>query len=78
MCVCVCVCVCVSLSPAEGLYPPPYVDRYCEPDQGLRRGNPLTLQREQYDQLRLLWLEHGVCDSVTRHLEKYSAGMVLE
>ena len=54
------------------------MDRFCESDQGLHRGNPLTLHREQYDKLTQLWLAHGVCDSVTRYLEEYSAGMILD
>ncbi|XP_037086448.1 E3 ubiquitin-protein ligase UBR2-like [Pollicipes pollicipes] len=49
--------------------PPPYVDKFGEMDQGLQRGNPLTLWREQYVKLNRLWLSHGIPEEVTRHME---------
>ena len=32
--------------------PPPYLDQYGETDQGLKRGNPLTLCPERYSKER--------------------------
>ncbi|XP_043223453.1 E3 ubiquitin-protein ligase UBR2-like [Amphibalanus amphitrite] len=49
--------------------PPPYVDKFGEMDQGLNRGNPLTLWREQYDKLNRLWIAHGIPEEVTRLME---------
>ncbi|XP_037087189.1 E3 ubiquitin-protein ligase UBR2-like [Pollicipes pollicipes] len=62
----------------KALFPPPYVDRFGEVDQGLRRSNPLTLQLEQYAKLNRLWLSHGVSDEVTRYMEEFSSGMILD
>ncbi|XP_049790695.1 E3 ubiquitin-protein ligase UBR2 [Schistocerca nitens] len=57
-------------SPNRGCFmSPPYLDQYGETDQGLRRGNPLTLCPERYKKLQLLWLSHGIYEEITRHLE---------
>lgn len=50
-------------------YTPPYVDEYGETDQGLRRGNPLTLSNEHYKRLQKLWLSHGIQEEIVHHLE---------
>jgi len=54
------------------------VDRYGEVDQSLRRGNPLTLQPDKYAKLTRLWLSHGVSDEVTRYVEEFHSGMIME
>ncbi|XP_053616126.1 E3 ubiquitin-protein ligase UBR1 isoform X2 [Plodia interpunctella] len=57
-------------APARGaLLPAPYLDRYGETDQGLRRGNPLHLCQERYEKLRMLWLSHGVYEHIARALD---------
>lgn len=42
------------------LYPSPYLDAYGEEDPGLRRGRPLKLNLERYQQLKLLVLQHKI------------------
>lgn len=54
---------------------PPYLDQYGETDQGLKRGNPLTLCTERYARLHRLWLNHGIAEEVTHNLES-SPGFV--
>lgn len=51
---------------------PPYLDKYGETDQGLRRGNPLKLCHERYQKLNLLWLNHGLHEEVARSAESIS------
>lgn len=48
---------------------PPYLDKYGETDQGLRRGNPLTLCSERYAKLHLLWLNHSLHEDIARSAE---------
>lgn len=48
---------------------PPYLDKYGETDQGLRRGNPLTLCPERYQKLNLLWLNHSLHEDIARSAE---------
>lgn len=48
---------------------PPYLDKYGETDQGLRRGNPLTLCPERYAKLHLLWLNHCLHEDIARSAE---------
>lgn len=48
---------------------PPYLDKYGETDQGLRRGNPLTLCPERYTKLNLLWLSHSLHEDIARSAE---------
>lgn len=52
---------------------PPYLDKYGETDQGLRRGNPLTLCKERYNKLQLLWLRHGLHEEISRSIEASSS-----
>jgi len=47
----------------------PYLDQYGESDQGLKRGNPLTLCTERYKKLHRIWLNHGISEEVIRNLE---------
>lgn len=49
--------------------PPPYLDRYGETDQGLRRGNPLTLCAERYEKINLMWLNHTLHEDIARSAE---------
>lgn len=51
---------------------PPYLDKYGETDQGLRRGNPLKLCHERYQKLNLLWLNHGLHEEIARSAESIS------
>lgn len=48
---------------------PPYLDKYGETDQGLRRGNPLTLCPDRYAKLHLLWLSHCLHEDIARSAE---------
>ncbi|KAJ2945313.1 hypothetical protein O0L34_g9400 [Tuta absoluta] len=57
-------------APARGaLLPAPYLDKYGETDQGLRRGNPLCLCPERYEKMRMLWLSHGLHERIARALD---------
>ncbi|GAB6018583.1 hypothetical protein CHUAL_000274 [Chamberlinius hualienensis] len=49
--------------------PPPYLDRYGETDQGLRRGNPLYLCRDSYKKLHKMWLNHGIMEEIAHSIE---------
>jgi len=51
---------------------PPYLDQYGETDEGLRRGNPLTLCPDRYARLHRLWLNHGIAEKVTHNTEAAS------
>ena len=51
---------------------PPYLDEYGEPDNGLLRGYPLKLCRENYERFNILWLSHGLHEEVTRVIENAS------
>ncbi|XP_059475766.1 E3 ubiquitin-protein ligase UBR2 [Neocloeon triangulifer] len=54
----------------RGVYiTPPYVDKYGETDEGLRRGNPLTLNTKSYKEMHKLWLSHTLCQSTCKILE---------
>lgn len=48
---------------------PPYLDKYGETDQGLRRGNPLKLCPERYQKLNLMWLNHQIHEDIARSAE---------
>ncbi|VVC24842.1 Zinc finger, UBR-type,Zinc finger, RING/FYVE/PHD-type,Winged helix-turn-helix DNA-binding domain,Ribosomal [Cinara cedri] len=48
---------------------PPYIDEYGETDQGLKRGNPLHLCKDQYRKLQILWLGHGLHEEISRYLD---------
>lgn len=60
-------------SPNRGCFiTPPYLDEYGEPDQGLRRGNPLRLCAERYKKLSQLWLNHSLHENIARIIETSS------
>jgi len=48
---------------------PPFIDQYGETDQGLRRGNPLTLCKERYTRIQRLWINHSMPEEVTNSME---------
>lgn len=48
---------------------PPYLDEYGETDQGLRRGNPLTLCADKFQKLQHIWLGHGIHEIISRAIE---------
>ena len=48
------------------MYPAPYVDRYGEHDEGLKRGNPLKLDKGLYKELNKLWFSNEVPDKISR------------
>uniref|UniRef100_A0A6M2DXW0 E3 ubiquitin-protein ligase n=1 Tax=Xenopsylla cheopis TaxID=163159 RepID=A0A6M2DXW0_XENCH len=48
---------------------PPYLDEYGEADQGLRRGNPLTLCPIKLKKLEHIWLSHGIHEVISRAIE---------
>ena len=50
--------------------PPPYLDAHGETDLGLKRGKPLFLNKKRYDELRKLWLTHGIPSFVARKIEQ--------
>jgi len=48
----------------------PYLDKYGEPDPGLRRGRQLYLNQKRYDGLfRTVWLQQGIPTTIARKLE---------
>ncbi|CAB3407459.1 unnamed protein product [Caenorhabditis bovis] len=49
--------------------PAPYVDEFGEVDQGFRRGNPLHLNPDLYQKLKLLWLQQGITEEVVNYNE---------
>ncbi|KAL1921436.1 uncharacterized protein VTP21DRAFT_11152 [Calcarisporiella thermophila] len=49
---------------------PPYLDLHGEVDLGLRRGRPQFLNRRRYDEVRKLWLQHGIPVHVARKIEQ--------
>ncbi|XP_065332049.1 E3 ubiquitin-protein ligase UBR2 [Cloeon dipterum] len=54
----------------RGVYiSPPYVDKYGETDEGLRRGNPLTLNSKSYKELHKQWLSHTLCQATCKIYE---------
>ncbi|GFO34713.1 E3 ubiquitin-protein ligase ubr2 [Plakobranchus ocellatus] len=48
--------------------PAPYLDMYGETDQGLRRGNPLTLSIESYQNVQKIWYQHNIPQTISRSL----------
>ncbi|KAL8590352.1 hypothetical protein ACOMHN_006468 [Nucella lapillus] len=46
----------------------PYLDSYGECDQGLRRGNPLTLCHEQYVSIHKIWSQHNIPQTIARNM----------
>ncbi|KAJ3037015.1 hypothetical protein HDV00_002148 [Rhizophlyctis rosea] len=49
---------------------PPYLDAHGEVDVGLRRGRPQYLNMRRYDEIRKLWLTHGIPSFVARKIEQ--------
>jgi len=49
--------------------PSPYLDEYGEPDKGIRRGNPLYLNKQRYDNLELIWLKQTVPGTIAQRME---------
>ena len=48
----------------------PYLDKFGEPDPGLRRGRQLVLNQKRYDKLlRDVWLQQGIPTMIARKLE---------
>lgn len=47
----------------------PYLDDYGEPDQLLKRGNPLRLSEERYKQLHRRWFQHEIPETIVHNLE---------
>ncbi|KAK2704905.1 E3 ubiquitin-protein ligase UBR2-like isoform X2 [Artemia franciscana] len=55
---------------SKGCYmPPPYLDKYGETDQGLRRGDPLHLCKASYNKWQRLWLSHSVQEHISHAME---------
>ena len=50
-----CQLVILSGKHKGGFYPAPYVDRFGEADVDLTRGNPLKLDKVQYQKLNKMW-----------------------
>ncbi len=48
------------------MLPAPYVDRFGEHDEGLKRGNPLKLDKGQYKELNRLWMTNDIADKISR------------
>merc|ERR1712029_896817 len=46
--------------------PAPYIDEYGETDKGLKRGNPLTLDPEKYEELNRMWLRNEIPEKIAR------------
>ncbi|KAH9509159.1 E3 ubiquitin-protein ligase ubr2 [Bulinus truncatus] len=45
--------------------PAPYLDMYGETDQGLRRGNPLTLSEENFLNIQKIWYQHSIPQTIS-------------
>ncbi|KNC99335.1 uncharacterized protein SPPG_05583 [Spizellomyces punctatus DAOM BR117] len=64
-------CVVLLLHCDNGFFiNPPYLDAHGEVDLGLRRGRPQYLNQRRYDEIRKLWLAHGVPSYVARKIEQ--------
>jgi len=46
--------------------PAPYLDEYGEADKGLKRGNPLFLDDEKYQEINKIWLKNEVPVKIAR------------
>ncbi|KAF8975801.1 hypothetical protein BGZ46_008847 [Entomortierella lignicola] len=51
-------------------HPAPFLDEHGEADLGLRRGRPQFLNPLRYDDLRRMWLTHGIPIHVARKIEQ--------
>ncbi|XP_038072010.1 E3 ubiquitin-protein ligase UBR2-like isoform X2 [Patiria miniata] len=56
----------------------PYLDEYGEPDLNLRRGNPLHLSQEHYNQLHETWLSHSIPSQVAHRLEANNSLLTID
>ncbi|KAG0348681.1 hypothetical protein BG004_004502 [Podila humilis] len=66
-------CVILLLHVRNGngcFHPAPFLDEHGEADLGLRRGRPQFLNPLRYDDLRRLWLTHGIPIHVARKIEQ--------
>ncbi|KAI9104974.1 hypothetical protein DFS34DRAFT_223040 [Phlyctochytrium arcticum] len=64
-------CVILLLHWDNGFFnTPPYLDAHGEVDFGLKRGRPQFLNQRRYDEIRKLWLTHGVPSFVARKIEQ--------
>ena len=50
--------------------PAPYVDDYGEVDEGLRRGNPLKLDVNMYQELNRIWTTNSIFDKISRSFDE--------
>jgi len=50
----------------------PFLDKWGENDTGLKRGNSLNLNKKQYQQIQILWLEHGLHREISKYLKMQS------
>jgi len=55
-----CQLVILSGKHSGGFYPAPYVDRFGEHDVELIRGNPLKLDKVQYEKLKKMWQQNDL------------------
>jgi len=46
--------------------PAPYIDEFGETDKGLKRGNPLYLDPEKYEELNRMWLRNEIPEKIAR------------
>jgi len=51
----------------------PYLDAHGEEDEGLRRGRPLFLDMERYEQLRTIWTRHQVANTIAKESAAHQA-----
>ncbi|KAF9169045.1 hypothetical protein BGX20_010877 [Mortierella sp. AD010] len=64
-------CVILLLHVRNGCFhPAPFLDEHGEADLGLRRGRPQFLNPLRYDDLRRMWLTHGIPIHVARKIEQ--------
>ena len=56
----------------------PYLDKYGESDQGLKRGNPLYLNSSQYEKLHTDWLSHTIPNVIAQTMENVTGIYVTE
>ena len=49
-----------------GFFPAPYVDRYGEHDVELDRGNPLKLNKAEYDKINRMWQQNDLQTYITK------------
>lgn len=61
-----CIIVIHSKVTRGAFLPAPYLDEYGEADKGLKRGNPLYLDMEKYEELNRMWLRNEVPEKIAR------------